>query len=176
MLTSHKGFTLIEILVVVLIIGILAALAMPEYIKAVERSRLTEVVTLLDSIAKAQQRKYMQTSRFINNFAGMDVAPESATGSLFYTKGDPATGTNGNGFAISLHSGNSYLTGYAQADRHRDGANLVYQYTVTRLYGSANTTCSSNTTKGQGLCADFCGIDSGVAACCSNGTPSACTQ
>ena len=48
---NNKGFTLIELLVVVLILGILAAMAMPQYFKAVERSRMTEAVTLLSNIA-----------------------------------------------------------------------------------------------------------------------------
>ena len=48
-----KGFTLIELLVVVLIIGILSSVAMPQYTKAVERSRCAEAESVLGSLRVA---------------------------------------------------------------------------------------------------------------------------
>ena len=47
------GFTLIELLVVVLIIGILASIALPQYRKAVEKSRLTEARVIISTFQKA---------------------------------------------------------------------------------------------------------------------------
>ena len=52
---ARRGFTLIELLVVVIIIAILAAIALPQYQKAVEKSRITEAVTVLRSLQKAYQ-------------------------------------------------------------------------------------------------------------------------
>ena len=48
-----RAFTLIELLVVVLIIGILAAIALPGYQKAVEKSRLSEVLLRTSALEKA---------------------------------------------------------------------------------------------------------------------------
>ena len=173
-MNNKKGFTLIELLVVVLIIGILAAMAMPQYFKAVERSRMTEADTLLGSIAQAQRRKFLQRNSFTTNYKGLDVSPKDSSGSVYYTKGNPTNGTNGNGFGVSL-SGTGFTDGIARATRHAAGSTLQYQYRLERYYQGDNVTCVGTNTAGQELCADFCGIDNPTASCCNNGTSSACT-
>lgn len=55
-LFNNGGFTLIEILVVVLIIGILAAVALPQYQKAVEKARATEAALTISTLEKAIDR------------------------------------------------------------------------------------------------------------------------
>ncbi len=52
---SSKGFTLLELLVVVLIIGILTAIALPQYKKSVEKARTSEAVQTLSNLHRAYQ-------------------------------------------------------------------------------------------------------------------------
>ncbi len=57
---NQRGFTLIELLVTVLIIAILAAVALPQYQKAVEKSRITEMKINLANMARAYQLCVLQ--------------------------------------------------------------------------------------------------------------------
>ena len=50
-----KGFTLIEVLIVVIILGILATIAIPQFAKTVERSRNGEATTIIGAIQTAEQ-------------------------------------------------------------------------------------------------------------------------
>ncbi len=61
---NKQAFTLIELLVVVLIIGILAAVAVPQYQKAVEKSRMTEAIMILQNIGRANQIFFMANGRY----------------------------------------------------------------------------------------------------------------
>lgn len=171
---NRKGFTLIELLVVVLIIGVLASMAMPQYFKAVERSRMTEGVNLLSSISSAQRRKYLQINGYSQKFSGLDVAFKKGSfnddDTVFYTKGP-----TGNGLDVALN-GRAYAAGYVSATRAANGSasdpGLHYQYRLVRYYASDLTQCYGDNPNGQELCADFCGIDTPQETCCNDGSDS----
>lgn len=53
---NKKGFTLVEILTVVLIVGVLSAVALPQYRRAVERSRATQAIGGLKNLYDSSER------------------------------------------------------------------------------------------------------------------------
>jgi prepilin-type N-terminal cleavage/methylation domain-containing protein len=61
---NKGGFTLIELLVVVLIIGILSSIALPQYTKAVEKSRASEAQAYLADWVTGQTIYHMSTGGY----------------------------------------------------------------------------------------------------------------
>ena len=69
----QKGFTLIEYLVVVLIIGILASVGLPQYDRAVTKARAVEFITVAESLYKAQQLFFLANGQYSVSFDGLDI-------------------------------------------------------------------------------------------------------
>lgn len=78
-MSNRKGFTLVELLAVVLIIGALTAVALPQYTKVVERAKVTEAISLLRSIYDSSERLagdfgYKTYSQLVSSMSSTNAA------------------------------------------------------------------------------------------------------
>src|SRR5689334_4543568 len=72
----QKGFTLIELMIVVAIIGILAAIAIPNFIKFQARSKQSEAKANLKAIFTAQKAFFQEKDRFSSLTGEVGFEPE----------------------------------------------------------------------------------------------------
>lgn len=70
---GEKGFTLVELAVAVVIIGVLAAFGVPRYLASVERARAAEAFTYLSTVGSAQERYAARLGSYAKNVELLDV-------------------------------------------------------------------------------------------------------
>lgn len=66
-LRIQRGFTLLELMVVVAIIGILAAIAVPSFMKYIKKSRTTEARMMLEKVYNGARSYYYETTEIGQN-------------------------------------------------------------------------------------------------------------
>jgi type IV pilus assembly protein PilE len=66
----RKGFTLIELIVVVIIIAILASFAVPQYITSIERAKKAKAENALGIIAQAEKMYRAENDTYVNFASG----------------------------------------------------------------------------------------------------------
>jgi type IV pilus assembly protein PilE len=84
---TQSGVTLIELIIVMLVVGILASIAIPSYRQYVMRTHRVEAKSALTNLAAAQEKFYLQN----NTYAGSSELDDAPPAGL----GIPATTENG---------------------------------------------------------------------------------
>ncbi len=107
-----KGFSMIELLVVLLIIGILAAVAAPLFLQNTDRARASEAVAAMGSIREAQRTYRSQFGSYITNIvdgtiyfgstgAQRDLLGVNIHGAKYFSPGSYTISTTSAGGAIT---------------------------------------------------------------------------
>jgi type IV pilus assembly protein PilE len=79
---SAKGFTLMEVMIAVVIVGILAGIAYPNYINYVRETRRTDASINLTRIARLQVSFFTRCGRYAANLGVSQTIPDCATGTM----------------------------------------------------------------------------------------------
>jgi len=84
-LKSNEGFTLLELLVVVAIVSILAAIALPSFLNQVNKARLAEALAYAGSVNRGQQAYFAENAEFANTFTQLELGIPATTDNYSYT-------------------------------------------------------------------------------------------
>jgi prepilin-type N-terminal cleavage/methylation domain-containing protein len=88
----RRGVSLVEVAVAIIVLGVLAAFAVPRFLDSVERARATEAIDYLAAVRAAQERFQLRQGTYCNDLAKLEVRLHAPA---WFTIGTPAAGESG---------------------------------------------------------------------------------
>lgn len=137
-----KGFTFIELMVTIVIVGILAAIAFPAYQNSVTQSRRADAQGALTQLNNAMERVFTENNTYMPGGTAPTLGTGAATPPHIFPSQAPLDGTTKYyNLSISSITPNTYIlratpiTGTSQA---ADG-NLELDHTGAKRWGALNS-------------------------------------
>lgn len=148
-----KAFTLIELLVVVLIIGILSAVALPQYRKAVMKTKVLMMIPVMSAIDQAQKEYFLANGTYATSFEDLSIQLPSNFTSDFVWGADQ----NQCHFATA-----------SSVQCQTQGVKTAV--TLEKYYGEASYICWPNgSSLGKTTCQNLAGTNEEATVCTSGG-------
>ncbi|MBO7238516.1 MAG: prepilin-type N-terminal cleavage/methylation domain-containing protein [Elusimicrobiaceae bacterium] len=140
---NKKAFTLIELLVVLLIIGVLVAMALPQYQNAVDQSRYSRLMPLGKTLAAAQESYYLTSGTYTKDLSTLNIElPGSPSGIS-------ATLENGTTITLSEEPDYSYIK---LTENNLKNNYIVYLANSENFSGEIHCEALKNSARAQQLC------------------------
>lgn len=162
---KRKGFTLMEVIFVIIIVAVLSTFAVQTYIKVIERATMSDAVNMLSAGAAAQERYFLQRNAYTNKWSYLDLGLNNSPqvfknedeSEVYYTAGT-SPDNPGDGFAISFQF-DFYRQGFVVAQRV---GNEKYTYKLIRQFGQGQVYCIPvyENEFDVNFCMDYAGVDS----------------
>ena len=128
---KQQGFTLVEVLIVVSIVAILAAIAVPSYQNSVAKGRRTDAMAALQGLAQAMERHYMTTGGYTAAATG---SADTGAPTIFSTKSPIDGSQTFYNLTISIGTATAYtLTADPTNGQEGDG-NITLTHTGARAW------------------------------------------
>lgn len=109
LLKGKRGFTLLEVLIVIVILGVVAGLAIPIYSSQIERARGQEALMNLGALREAAQRYYSSNNSYTSMSVRVFNIPQAST-DLDIDPNNPAGGvTNIFTYTVAVSSSTAYI-------------------------------------------------------------------
>lgn len=147
--SNQQGFTLIELLVTVIIVGVLAAIALPNLISQIGKARDTELRNTVGTITRAQQAYHFENLVFSNSLSSLGVTITTQYQSNPVLNTDLTTlasvQTNSLNFASNQTRAYASLITYSSANSDYDFIFCASRAPSSNMSAPTNTTsCPSN--------------------------------
>ncbi len=116
-LSKKRGFTITEMMIIVIILGILAAVALPQYKYAVERLKVSEAISILTNVLGAQKRYKFENGDYALSLQDLDVTvppSKNFVGLTFFPNNGAAValikrnGTGEYSYSMSIHEDGTF--------------------------------------------------------------------
>lgn len=133
------GLTLVELMVVVAVMSVIAAIAYPLYTNQTQKARRADAKVALETVALAQERFYTINGRYTANLASLQVSADIQGGTSdkgYYTVSAPTLAGGAQGFSVTA----APASGGAQAG---DSGNCA-SFTIDQLGTKSATGSASN--------------------------------
>ena len=160
---NKRAFTLTELLIVVIVIGVLSAVTLPKFTRVIENRKVTEAEEMMSAVRTEQERRCAMDKKYTLNFANLsDVVSSSDTKNYTYSlqaEGVSATSKKGNYTLkmLSYHNGSFCCTG-------ADCAKLNKNYPSCDGLTFPSSGCEGSDGDGNGV-----GTDPTPSASCTDG-------